>query len=121
VFANLADNAIKFSPDGATIRLVAHAVDPPADEIGNEGFALLVPLQRMIEVRVEDNGIGIPESEREHIFDAFYQVDSSSTRESGGSGLGLSIVKKLVDAHGGKVTVAANEPQGSVFAVTLPL
>jgi two-component system, NarL family, sensor histidine kinase BarA len=121
VFANLADNAIKFSPDGATIRLIAHAVDPPADEIGNEGFALLVPLQRMIEVRVEDNGIGIPESEREHIFDAFYQVDSSSTREYGGSGLGLSIVKKLVDAHGGKVTVAANEPQGSVFAVTLPL
>jgi two-component system, NarL family, sensor histidine kinase BarA len=121
VFANLADNAIKFSPDGATIRLIAHAVDPPADEIGNEGFALLVPLQRMIEVRVEDNGIGIPESEREHIFDAFYQVDSSSTREYGGSGLGLSIVKKLVDAHGGKVSVAANEPQGSVFAVTLPL
>ena len=121
VFANLADNAIKFSPDGATIRLVAEAVDPPADEIGAEGFALLVPVQRMLEVRVEDCGIGIPEEERDRIFDPFYQIDSSSTREFGGSGLGLSIVKRLVEAHGGKVSVAANQPCGSVFSVTLPL
>jgi two-component system, NarL family, sensor histidine kinase BarA len=121
VFANLADNAIKFSPDGAAVRLTARLVDPPADETENEGFALLGPTRRLIEVRVEDRGIGIPEVERDRIFDAFYQVDSSSTREYGGSGLGLSIVKRLVEAHGGKVRVLVNEPQGSVFAVTLPL
>jgi two-component system, NarL family, sensor histidine kinase BarA len=121
VFANLADNAIKFSPDGAAIQLIAHTVDPPADEMEADGFALLVPTRRMIEVRVEDCGIGIPESERDRIFDAFYQVDSSSTREYGGSGLGLSIVKRLVEAHGGRVTVAANDPQGAVFAVRLPI
>jgi two-component system sensor histidine kinase BarA len=121
VFANLTDNAIKFSPDGSSIRVIAHAVDPPADEIGSEGFALLVPTRRLLEVRVEDFGIGVPETERERIFDAFYQIDSSSTREFGGSGLGLSIVKRLVDAHGGKVAVAANDPQGSVFTVTLPI
>ena len=59
--------------------------------------------RRMVEVRVIDTGIGIPEEERERIFDAFYQVDSSSTREHGGTGLGLSIVKRLVDAHAGRV------------------
>ena len=73
-----------------------------------------------LELRVADTGIGIPASERERVFDAFYQVDSSSTREQGGTGLGLSIVRRLVDAHDGTVAVEANAPQGSVFVVTIP-
>jgi two-component system, NarL family, sensor histidine kinase BarA len=69
---------------------------------------------------VSDTGIGIPKSERDRVFDAFYQVDSSSTREYGGTGLGLSIVKRIVEAHGGTVRIEGNEPNGAKFIVTLP-
>jgi two-component system, NarL family, sensor histidine kinase BarA len=89
-------------------------------EDGEFGFALLSTKVRFLEVRVADTGLGIPEAERTKIFDAFYQVDSSSTREYGGTGLGLAIVKRVVNAHGGDVFVDANEPQGSVFVVRLP-
>ena len=67
-----------------------------------------------------DTGIGIPEEERDKVFDPFYQVDSSSTREYGGTGLGLSIVKRLVEAHQGSIHVEDNEPHGAVFVITLP-
>ena len=121
VFVNLADNAIKFSPTGGAVHLVA-AIAATSEDAGDEaGFSLLAPSRRMIEVRVIDSGIGIPPEERDRIFDAFYQVDSSSTREHEGTGLGLSIVKRLVDAHGGKVAVSANLPSGSIFSVQLPL
>jgi len=70
---------------------------------------------------VRDTGIGIPEGERERVFDAFYQVDSSSTREQGGTGLGLSIVRRLVEGHEGTVRAEGNDPQGTVFVVTIPV
>jgi len=54
------------------------------------------------------------------VFDAFYQVDSSSTREYGGTGLGLSIVKRLVEAHSGSIGIEDNAPRGTVFVVSLP-
>jgi signal transduction histidine kinase len=119
VFVNLVDNAVKFSPEGSTIHLLAgpQALDDSSEE---EGFSLMQPSRRTIEVSVIDSGIGIPEEERERIFDAFYQVDSSSTREHEGTGLGLSIVKRLVDAHGGSVRVTGNQPTGTIFSVVLP-
>ena len=67
-----------------------------------------------------DTGIGIPARERPRVFDAFYQVDSSSTREYGGTGLGLSIVKRLVEEHGGTIRIEDNIPKGTVFVVSLP-
>jgi signal transduction histidine kinase len=84
------------------------------------GLVLLAARRPAIEIRVADTGIGIPVTERQRVFDAFYQVDSSSTREQGGTGLGLSIVKRLVEAHDGSVEVEDNTPKGSVFVVTLP-
>ena len=90
------------------------------DDGDHGGFALLAPLRSRIEVRVIDTGLGIPEGEREKVFDAFYQVDSSATREFGGAGLGLSIVKRIVDAHDGKIRVEGNLPTGTVFVVELP-
>jgi signal transduction histidine kinase len=96
---------------------------PPAsglDADDDAGAVLLMPLMKVIEIRVADTGIGIPSAERLKVFDAFYQVDSSATREYGGTGLGLSIVKRIVDAHGGNVHVEGNEPNGTVFVVTLP-
>jgi two-component system sensor histidine kinase BarA len=119
VFVNLADNAVKFSPSGEVVRLLARWA--PIDmEDAKEGFSLLAPSRKHVEVQVQDHGIGIPEQERERVFDPFYQVDSSSTRQHEGTGLGLSIVKRLVEAHGGKVSVAANEPSGTILRVTLP-
>lgn len=124
VFVNLVDNAVKFTPRGGKVAVHARVTEatasPGDDDDDDVGAALLAPLLKQIEVRVSDTGIGIPSVERARIFDAFYQVDSSSTREYGGTGLGLSIVKRIVDAHGGHVSVEANEPNGTVFVVTLP-
>jgi two-component system sensor histidine kinase SenX3 len=69
---------------------------------------------------VADTGIGIPENERSRVFDAFYQVDSSSTREAGGTGLGLSIVRHVASNHGGEVRVVSAEGEGSTFTLRLP-
>jgi signal transduction histidine kinase len=123
VFINLVDNAVKFTPKGGRVTLQSRviALEPgPDDDDDGVGAVLLAPLLKQVEVRVSDTGIGIPAAERTKVFDAFYQVDSSSTREYGGTGLGLSIVKRIVDAHGGKIRVDGNEPSGTVFVVTLP-
>jgi two-component system phosphate regulon sensor histidine kinase PhoR len=85
------------------------------------GFVLLGARRPAIELSVADTGIGIPPAERERVFDAFYQVDSSSTREQGGTGLGLSIVKRLVDSHDGAVRIDDNKPHGATFVVTIPV
>ena len=124
VFINLVDNAVKFTPKGGKVTVSARMTEGAAgsddDDDESAGMALLAPLRTQIEVRVADTGIGIPQAERSKVFDAFYQVDSSSTREYGGTGLGLSIVKRIVDAHGGEVRVEGNEPKGAAFVVVLP-
>ncbi|WP_394837408.1 ATP-binding protein [Pendulispora rubella] len=120
VFVNLVDNAIKFTPEGGKVRLLARNLGVDSRDPDVTGFALLAPAQMRVELRVIDTGIGVPASERTRVFDAFYQVDSSSTREYGGTGLGLSIVKRLVDAHGGTIHIEDNVPQGTVFVVRLP-
>ncbi len=119
---NLAENAVKFTPAGGTVTLKAKLGQQIQDEAEDDiGFALIAPARSVVEIRVEDTGIGIPEKERSKIFDPFYQVDSSSTREFGGTGLGLAIVQRLVHAHDGKVSVEANHPKGSVFILKIPV
>ncbi len=119
VLLNLTENALKFTPEGGSVRLSATLV---AEDIDDDGMGLVLgaAAEERLELRVADTGIGIPEAERERVFDAFYQVDSSSTREYGGTGLGLSIVKRLVTAHGGSIRIEANTPTGTVFVVSLP-
>ena len=119
VFLNLTENAVKFSPAGGVVKIMAR-LGMMTVEDETDGLALLAPSQQALEVQVIDQGIGIPEAERAKVFDAFYQTDSSSTREYGGTGLGLSIVKRLVEAHGGSVEVAANVPRGTIFRVRIP-
>jgi signal transduction histidine kinase len=101
-FRNLIDNALKFTPRGGTIR-VTLADDPT----------------RMI-LRVEDSGIGIPTEAQEKIFVPFYQVDSSLARPFPGAGLGLAIVRHVVESHGGQVTVRSAPGSGSTFTIVLP-
>jgi signal transduction histidine kinase len=99
----LVDNACKFSPEGGTVT-IATSVS------GN-----------WISLDVSDQGIGIPSSEHERIFERFYQVDGSMTRRFGGTGLGLALVKEVAEAHGGSVGVESEEGQGSTFSLWLPL
>lgn len=121
VFLNLCDNALKFTPQDGNVRLSVRAalLERRGDDDGR-GLVLFSTKRPAIEVRVMDTGIGVPDAEKERVFDAFYQVDGSATREHEGTGLGLSIVRRLIDAHDGTVRVEDNEPSGAVFVVTLP-
>jgi len=76
--------------------------------------------QNEVVVSVKDNGRGIPSNAKDKIFKKFYQVDTTSTREKGGSGLGLSICKGIVEAHGGTIWMQSNVPQGTIFSFTIP-
>jgi signal transduction histidine kinase len=99
VFRHLLDNAIKFSPNGGNVRVCLER------EVG------------MVSARVKDEGIGLPTSELQRVFDRFYQLDGSSRRSFGGTGLGLALVKEVVEAHGGAVWVESDgvTGQGSTF------
>ena len=70
---------------------------------------------------VQDTGVGLPADQLGKVFDAFYQVDNSSTRSYGGTGLGLSIVKNFVEAHGGEVFVESEEGAGATFSFVVPI
>ncbi|OFW58274.1 MAG: hypothetical protein A2W01_04645 [Candidatus Solincola sediminis] len=102
VFMNLIHNAIKFTPPGGAVKV-------KAGSLGNECL-----------IRVLDNGIGISSQDLPKIFNKFYQVDSSSTRQQSGTGLGLSISKQLVAAHGGDMWVSSTLGKGTTFSLTLP-
>jgi signal transduction histidine kinase/DNA-binding response OmpR family regulator len=105
VLDNLVNNAIKYS-DSGTVR-VRLEVQPPSAPAA-------------IELAVEDQGIGIPAEHAAKIFDAFHQVDGSSTRAQGGVGLGLHLVRRLVELLGGTVRVTSEVGKGSTFTVTFP-
>jgi signal transduction histidine kinase len=125
VLQNLTDNALKFTPSGGRITLAVAEVDVE-NENGKSAFdddaglvLMMAPL-RFVQFSVRDTGIGIAKAEQERVFDAFYQVDSSATREHGGTGLGLSIVRRLVEAHNGTVALESTPGEGTTFFVRLP-
>ena len=100
---NLAENAIKYNRPGGTVRLAVQ-----------EEAARLV-------IRVSDTGCGIPEPYRESIFQPFFRVDKSRSREYGGAGLGLSLVWAIAELHGGSVCVEDSSETGTTIAVQLPV
>jgi two-component system, NarL family, sensor histidine kinase BarA len=119
VLLNLLDNAIKFTPSGGSVRLEVTSCSLARP---SEANAAVFNLPRQaVQFTVQDSGIGIPEGELEKIFDAFYQVDGSATREHGGAGLGLSIVKRLVEGHGGTIAVESQVGRGTLFRVCIPV
>ena len=103
VIVNLLDNAIKYTPGGGRVRLSVR---------GENGFAIL---------EVADDGIGIPAEALPHVFKRFYRVDRSRSREQGGAGLGLAIVRSICSAHGAEVEVLSAPGRGSTFRVRQPL
>ncbi len=120
---HLIDNAIKFSAPGGVVKVSAKLVEAEGSDSGDDdglGFVLLAaPMQ--LEISVQDFGEGIDKANQEMIFSPFTQLDDSSTREHGGSGLGLAVVKQFVEAHGGTVGIASNLGEGSNFTLRIPV
>jgi len=88
---------------------------------GGKASISLKRLERVVEISVADTGIGIPEKDIPYIFERFYRTDESRARKSGGMGIGLAIVKAIVEAHGGNIRVDSKVGAGSIFTVTIPL
>jgi signal transduction histidine kinase len=102
VMSNLVSNAVKYSPDGGTVW-----VGGRIDQTGATMY-------------VADQGMGIPPEEQSRIFDRFHRVESGLHRSTEGTGLGLYLVKAIVEAHGGRVWVESAPGRGSIFIFTLP-
>jgi len=104
VLTNLVGNALQYTPEGGSVRIVASRVN---------GFA---------QITIRDTGIGIPPEHLSHVFDRFYRVDKSRSRLHGGSGIGLTIAKYLVESHGGRIWAeSSGEGNGTTFTFTLPI
>jgi signal transduction histidine kinase len=103
VLHNLLDNAIAHTPAGGTITVAA------------------TPREEFVEVSVSDTGEGIPGDELPNIFERFYRLDKSRSRATGGHGLGLTIARRLVEAHGGKIGAQSEIGKGSRFSFTIPI
>lgn len=112
---NLVSNAVKFAADNTEVVIAVHA--GPLVPIG---FGTRPDLRIGVHVEVRDRGIGIPRDKLAHIFEPFFQVDSSSTRQYGGSGLGLALAKTYVEAHGGRLWVDSTPGEGSTFVASFP-
>ena len=103
VIMNIVSNAIKYTPDGGRIEISAWTMG------------------EKVSISVSDNGVGIPEEDQPRLFDRFYRVDKARSREAGGSGLGLSIVKEIVQAHNGDIDIRSKQGEGTTMTVTLPI
>jgi signal transduction histidine kinase len=103
VIYQLLDNAIKFTPEGGRVKLWAEHMS---------GF---------VTIAVTDTGIGIPSGKLNEVFQPFHQLDGSATRRYGGTGLGLALVKQIVEAHGSEITAESMENKGSTFRFELPI
>jgi PAS domain S-box-containing protein len=102
VLVNLVENAIKYSPDGGRVQVLIH------DDA------------RHVQIDVTDEGLGIPVTEQERIFEKFYRLDAEMTRGVGGSGLGLYISREIIEQMGGRISVDSTPGGGSTFSVELP-
>ncbi|MCI2056046.1 MAG: cell wall metabolism sensor histidine kinase WalK [Oscillibacter sp.] len=103
VMMNIIGNAIKYTPDGGHIGVTAGTTE------------------EKVWMEVSDDGIGIPEKDRERIFDRFYRVDKARSRQYGGTGLGLSIAKEIVDRHHGTIRIVPKHTPGTTIRLTLPI
>lgn len=100
--SNLVENAIKYAPRPLPILMY------------------ITEAGKMVKINIADQGPGVEEAEREKIFEKFYRTGNAATKTAKGTGLGLYLVQKIIDAHHGEVQVLANSPTGSIFVITVP-
>lgn len=118
---HLIDNAVKFSPVGGVVRVSAEIVAAENEDISEDGFGfVLLGAPEWLEISVQDFGEGIADEDQNVIFEPFTQLDDSTTREHGGAGLGLALVKQFISAHNGKVEVYSTPNEGSRFVIRVP-
>jgi len=116
ILYNLLSNAIKFTPEGGMVK-----IDVMKEENTEKLYAGSIPGIEFIRFSVQDTGIGIDPEDKERIFDEFEQASTSFSKTYGGVGLGLALTKKLVELHGGIITVESNLGEGSTFAFWIPV
>jgi len=128
VIFNLLSNAVKFTPDGGSIVLTAETVDGgwlvrhlPVAHREKAAFLLSDSSRPFMKVSVADTGVGIKKGNFDKIFRPFQQEDNSTSRKFGGTGLGLTLCRKIISLHGGWIWVASREGEGSVFSFVVPL
>lgn len=109
VLINLTSNAIKYTPSGGKVRFIVRQAGPVADG------------KTVLHFAVRDNGIGMSEEFQQHLFESFSREKTSTVSRQQGAGLGLSIVKKIVDLAGGSISVTSRQNEGSTFTVEMPL
>jgi two-component system, NarL family, sensor histidine kinase BarA len=118
---HLIDNAVKFSPVGGVVRVSAEIVAAQGEDMSEDGFGfVLLGTPDWLEISVQDFGEGIADEDQNVIFEPFTQLDDSTTREHGGAGLGLALVKQFISAHNGKVEVHSTPNEGSRFVIRVP-
>ncbi len=117
ILINLLNNAVKFTPDSGKIKLVVDQVEEDKETINSNQSP---DYSQWVRFSIIDNGIGIAEFNLHKLFQPFVQIDSSLNRQYNGTGLGLSLVRQLVELHGGKITVTSKVDHGSSFHVYIP-
>jgi len=116
VFYNLISNAIKFTPEGSNQKILVNFGTENSSNLKNHSLKV-----KRIAISIADSGVGIPEDQLPNIFNRFYSVNLPSTDVQEGTGIGLSLVKEIVELHHGQITVSSEEGKGSEFTVLLPL
>jgi signal transduction histidine kinase len=123
ILSHLLSNAIKFTPEGGRIEIRVSLRPPGALDDGGRIIQPSRPAASAtpwVILEIHDTGIGIPEREQARIFDRFYQVADSLTRDHGGTGLGLTLVRELIGTLGGAIWLTSHAGQGSTFTFALP-
>ncbi len=115
VMRNLINNSLRFTPQGGSVVISACVNNTPTDSIATKGDT------QQVEVHIRDTGYGIEPEYQKRIFERFYQIPVADSEKVGGQGLGLTVVKMIVEQHGGQISVKSMPGTGSTFTFTLPL
>ena len=120
VIRNLINNALRFTPPGGSVVISTRVNNIPTETASIDSFAAKGDTQQ-VEVHIHDTGCGIAPEYQKRIFERFYQIPIAHSERIGGQGLGLTVVKIIVELHGGRISVESMPGEGSHFMFTLPL
>jgi len=119
VMRNLITNALRFTPPGGNVVISARVNNTPTETASTDSVTIKGEKQQ-VEVHIRDTGYGIAPEYQKRIFERFYQIPTADSERAGGQGLGLTVVKMIVELHGGRISVLSMPGAGSTFTFTLP-